>query len=78
LRDAINLPLNDMLDPGSMANIDDNQNVYVHCAGGYRSVIASSLLRRQGFHNIRNVQGGWNKIKEQEKVEIIKEKSVLN
>ena len=78
LRDAINLPLNDMLDPGSMANIDDNQNVYVHCAGGYRSVIASSLLRRQGFHNIRNVQGGWTKIKEQEKVEIIKEKSVLN
>jgi len=78
LRDAINLPLNDMVDPGSLANIEDNQNVYVHCAGGYRSVIASSLLKRQGFHNIRNVQGGWNKIKEQEKVEIVKEKSVLN
>ena len=78
LRDAINLPLNDMIDPGTMATIEDNHNVYVHCAGGYRSVIASSLLKRQGFHNIRNVQGGWNKIREQEKVEIVKEKSVLN
>lgn len=78
LRDAISIPLNDMIDPGSMANIEDNQNVYVHCAGGYRSVIASSLLKRQGIHNIRNVLGGWNKIKEQEKVEVVKEKSVLN
>lgn len=78
LRDAVNIPLNDMIDPGSLANIQDDDNLYVHCAGGYRSVIASSLLKRQGFHNIRNVVGGWNKIKEQEKVEIIKEKSVLN
>jgi hydroxyacylglutathione hydrolase len=78
LRDAINISLNDMTDPGSMANIDDNHNVYVHCAGGYRSVIASSLLKRQGIHNVRNILGGWNKIKEQEKVEIVKEKSVLN
>jgi hydroxyacylglutathione hydrolase len=78
LKDAINLPLNEMADPGSMANIEDNQNLYVHCAGGYRSVIASSLLKRQGIHNLRNVAGGWKKIKEQEKVEVVKEKSVLN
>ncbi len=78
LAGAVNLPLSDMMDPGSMANIDDLQNVYVHCAGGYRSVIASSLLKRQGIHNIRNVLGGWNKIKEQEKAEIVKDKSVLN
>jgi glyoxylase-like metal-dependent hydrolase (beta-lactamase superfamily II)/rhodanese-related sulfurtransferase len=78
LPDAVNIPLNDMTDPGSMANIEDQQNVYVHCTGGYRSVIAASLLKRQGIHNIRNVVGGWNKIKELEKVEIVKEKSVLN
>jgi hydroxyacylglutathione hydrolase len=78
LRDAVNIPLNNMIDPATMANIEDNHNVYVHCAGGYRSVIASSLLKRQGIHNIRNVLGGWNKIKEQEKVEVVKEKSVLN
>lgn len=78
LKDAINLPLSDMTDPGSMANIEDNQNLYVHCAGGYRSVIAASLLKRQGIHNLRNVAGGWSKIREQQGAEIVKEKSVLN
>lgn len=78
LKDAQNLPLNDMMDPGTMANFDEDQNIYVHCAGGYRSVIASSLLKRQGIHNIRNVVGGWSKLKEQEKIEVVKEKSVLN
>ena len=67
-----------MNDPASMANIEDDHNVYVHCAGGYRSVIAASMLKRQGIHNLRNVVGGWNKIKEQEKIAIDKEKSVLN
>jgi hydroxyacylglutathione hydrolase len=78
LKNAVNISLNDMNDPGSMANLEETQNIYVHCAGGYRSVIASSLLKRQGIHNLRNVVGGWGKIKEQEKAEIVKETSVLN
>lgn len=78
LKDAVNIPLNDMNDPGSMANLEEEQNLYVHCAGGYRSVIAASLLKRQGIHNLRNVLGGWGKIKEQEKEDIVKETSVLN
>ena len=78
LKDALNLPLNDMMDPATMASLEEDQNLYVHCAGGYRSVIAASLLKRQGIHNIRNVVGGWAKIKEQEKAEIVKETSVLN
>ncbi len=63
LKDAMNIPLNDLADPGSMANFNEEQNLYVHCAGGYRSVIASSLLKRQGIHNLRNIAGGWAKIK---------------
>lgn len=78
LKDAVNIPLNDMNDPGSMANLEEEQNLYIHCAGGYRSVIAASLLKRQGIHNLRNVLGGWGKIKEQEKAEIVKETSILN
>jgi len=78
LSEAINIPLNEMTDPASMANFDDRHNLYVHCAGGYRSVIAASLLKRQGIHNLRNIPGGWDKIKEQQKVEIIKDASVLN
>ena len=78
LPDAVNLPLTDMTDIAELAHFEDNQNLYVHCAGGYRSVIAASLLKRQGLHNLRNVEGGWAKIKEQENVKIVKEPSVLN
>ncbi len=78
LKDAVNIPLNDMTDPGALSTIEEEQNLYVHCEGGYRSVIAASLLKRQGLHNLRNVLGGWRKIKEQEKAEIVKETSVLN
>ena len=78
LKNALNLPLNDLVDPAMIANLEEEQNLYVHCAGGYRSIIASSLLKRQGMHNLRNVLGGWGKIKEQEKAEIVKEASVLN
>lgn len=78
LQDAINIPLNELTDPASMANIEERHNLYVHCASGYRSIIAASLLKRQGIHNLRNIAGGWGKIKEQEKVEIVKDASLLN
>lgn len=78
LKDAVNIALNEMNDPASMANLEENQNIYVHCGGGYRSVIAASLLKRQGIHNIRNVVGGWSRIKKVDKAPVVKEKSVLN
>lgn len=59
---AEHLPLADMTDLGKLGMIEDDNNVYVHCAGGYRSVIAASILKKQGFHNLRNVLGGWNAI----------------
>ncbi|HYH15025.1 MAG TPA: rhodanese-like domain-containing protein [Flavisolibacter sp.] len=78
VKDAVNLPLNELLDPVHVSGLAEEQNLYVHCAGGYRSVIAASLLKRQGIHNLRNVLGGWNKIKEQETIETVKESSILN
>jgi len=78
IKRATNLPLEEMTDIVQLANIEDDQNLYVHCGGGYRSVIASSLLKRQGYHNLRNVLGGWNKIKEEKNIETEKEASVLN
>lgn len=78
VKDALNIPLHELIDPVNIDSLEEDQNVYVHCQGGYRSVIATSLLKRQGIHNIRNVLGGWNSIKEQKKIETQKEKSVLN
>jgi hydroxyacylglutathione hydrolase len=78
VRDAVNIPLSDLADPGNMANLEEDQNIYLHCGGGYRSIIAASLLKRQGIHNLRNVAGGWSKIEEEPRIEIVREKSVLN
>jgi hydroxyacylglutathione hydrolase len=36
---------------------------YVHCAGGYRSMIAASLLKSRGYHNLVEIRGGFNAIK---------------
>lgn len=74
---AINIPLIELIDPASMANLEDSHNIYVHCAGGYRSVIALSLLKKQGFHNLRNVIGGFNQIKLlEDKIEIVKSEPI--
>ncbi|HEX5150654.1 MAG TPA: rhodanese-like domain-containing protein [Parafilimonas sp.] len=78
VKNAVNIPLTNLTDPASMVNLEDDQNIYVHCAGGYRSVIAASLLKKQGIHNLYNILGGWDKIKLEEKIETEKETSVLN
>jgi rhodanese-related sulfurtransferase len=78
VKDAVNLPLSDLNDPLNMAAIEDGQNVYIHCGSGYRSVIAASLFKRQGIHNVRNVVGGWNEIKKQKNIPVEKDKAVLN
>jgi len=48
----------------SMDTLDMHQTYYVHCAGGYRSMIASSLLKANGFTNVIDVAGGFKAIKE--------------
>jgi hydroxyacylglutathione hydrolase len=62
--------------PVIMATIEDEDNVYIHCAGGYRSVIACSLLKREDIHNIRNILGGFAAIKENAEIEIEKTAAV--
>ena len=75
---ARNIPLETLTDPGTMAEFNDTDNIYIHCASGYRSTIASSLFKRQGIHNLHNIVGGWDEIKKIEGLEIAKDKSVLN
>lgn len=40
-----------------------NKDFYVHCAGGYRSVIAASILKARGYHKVIDVAGGYGAIK---------------
>jgi len=44
--------------------LDKNKHYYLHCAGGYRSMMAASIMKQKGFNNITNVRGGMGKIKE--------------
>jgi len=46
-----------------IAEFPKDEEFYVHCAGGYRSVIAASILKARGYHNIVNVLGGFTSIK---------------
>ncbi|MDR3679691.1 MAG: MBL fold metallo-hydrolase [Flavipsychrobacter sp.] len=71
VKGATNVPLDTLMDPLNVAMIDSDNNLYVHCAGGYRSVIAASILKRHGYHNLRNVLGGFGKIKEQKTIPIV-------
>ena len=56
-----NAPLDFIND--SMAQIDKKKTYYVHCAGGYRSMIFVSTLRARGFDNLVDVQGGFTALK---------------
>jgi hydroxyacylglutathione hydrolase len=76
IKGATNMPLNSFADILNLASVDHEKNLYVHCAGGYRSVIAASLLKRQGFHNLRNVLGGFAMIKENSSIPIISQNSM--
>lgn len=79
VKNAINLSLGDLTDrAGVLSDFDDHHNLYVHCQGGYRSVIACSVMKQEGIHNLRNINGGFNKMKDQEGIEVVKEKNVLN
>lgn len=47
-----------------MDQVNKDQTYHVHCAGGYRSMIASSILKSRGYHNIVDVAGGFKAISE--------------
>jgi glyoxylase-like metal-dependent hydrolase (beta-lactamase superfamily II)/rhodanese-related sulfurtransferase len=59
---AINTPL-DVIN-NYLSDIPDEKDFYVHCAGGYRSMIAASILKSRGVHNIIEIKGGFKSIKE--------------
>ncbi len=62
--EAYNKPL-DNINDWFMA-INDQEPFYIHCAGGYRSMIAASILKARGIHNFKEVDGGFAAISKTE------------
>jgi rhodanese-related sulfurtransferase len=61
IKGAINAPLDFIND--SMSMIDKDKTYFVHCAGGYRSMIFISILKARGFDHLVDVKGGFKDIK---------------
>src|ERR1044072_6185225 len=58
--------LTNFSNPKNLEKLSPEKPYYLHCAGGYRSVIATSILKAKGFTNIVNVRKGWAGIKTQD------------
>lgn len=66
VEDAYNKPLDYI---NEWANtVDDKEHFFLHCAGGYRSMIAASILNSKGIRNFTEIEGGFNGIKNSEKI----------
>ena len=61
VENAENIPLDYISE--QMHKVDPEKTYHVHCAGGYRSVIAASILKARGFHELVDVAGGYKDIK---------------
>ncbi len=68
IANAINAPLDSIND--SMLLVDKSKTYYVHCAGGYRSMVFASILKARGYNNLVDVAGGFKAIKDSGKFNV--------
>ena len=61
VENALNIPLDSI--NSHFSEVPKNESFYLHCLGGYRSVIMASILKSRGFHNFINIEKGINGIK---------------
>ncbi|HJO70776.1 MAG TPA: MBL fold metallo-hydrolase [Flavobacteriaceae bacterium] len=61
ISDSLNIPLKSI--NKSIDQINFKSIFYIHCQGGYRSMIAASILKKNGIHSFSNVKEGYNSIK---------------
>jgi rhodanese-related sulfurtransferase len=75
IKDAENITLEEFADIGTIAEIEEHENIYLFSNENDTS-FAGSLIKRQGLHNFRKIKGSLQEIAETNKVKIIKEKSI--
>lgn len=61
LENALNIPLDDVNE--RFSEVPKEEKFFLHCAGGYRSVIMASILKSRGYHNAINVEKGMSGIR---------------
>ena len=57
---SLNIPLINLSE--NIKRVNSNSKTYVYCKGGYRSMIASSILNLNGIKNITNIIGGYDNL----------------
>lgn len=62
IKDSLNIPLIEFSDPGAMSELDEHFNIYIIDDLGKQLLLAASVLKKQGIHNIRIVQDGWDAV----------------
>ncbi len=58
MKDSIRIPLGELIN--RTRQLDRERAMVVHCKGGYRSSIATSILQREGFREVMNLTGGYD------------------
>ena len=62
VNEAFNMPLDQIND--WFTKLNSNKTLFIHCAGGYRSMIAASIFKLRGFHQFKEIEGGFKAITE--------------
>jgi len=61
LSSSVSIPLDEFQE--KLEQVNNNEKNYIHCAGGYRSMIACSILKRNGYKSVVDVKGGFSAIR---------------
>lgn len=64
IKNSLNIPLVELADLGSMSELDEHFNIYILSDNGEDASIAATLLKKEGIHNNRIVNGGWEAVQE--------------
>jgi rhodanese-related sulfurtransferase len=75
---AKHFPLEDLNDPANIALIPEDGNLYLYCSDGMRSMLAASVFKKHGLHNLRVIDAIWSNIKATPGLSVEKDAKQLN